>query len=76
MLAHIKQYVPTYKTNTMKIFLFFLNLLLTLFFANDKFSTAVRVIAFKEDESKNGAIISFLLMFIIAIGWTVFYAMF
>jgi hypothetical protein len=60
----------------MKYIVFFITLLLTLFFVNDKFSKAVRVIAFNEDESKSGAIISFILMFIIAIGWTIFYAMF
>lgn len=59
----------------MKTFIFFLALLITLFFVNDKFSQGVRVIAFNEDETKTGAILSFILMVLVAIAWTIFFAL-
>ena len=59
----------------MKTFIFFIALLITLFFVNDKFSKGVRVIAFNEDETKSGAIISFLLMILVAAAWTIFFAL-
>lgn len=58
----------------MKTFVFFIALLLTIYFVNDKFSKAVRVIAFSENETENGAKISFVLMAIVAISWTLFFA--
>jgi len=60
----------------MKTFVFFIALLLSIFFVNDKFSKGVRVIAFNEGETKNSAIISFMLMVAVAIGWTIFFALF
>ena len=51
----------------MKTFVLFIAIAFTVFFINDKFSKAVRVIAFNEDESKNGAIISFLMMIVIIV---------
>ena len=57
-----------------KIIVFFIALLLTVFFVNDKFSKSVRVIAFNEDETEKGAIISFILMVVVAIAWAIFYA--
>ena len=57
----------------MKTFIFFIALLLSIYFVNDKFSKAVRVIAFNEDETKSGAIVSFILMIAVAIAWTIFF---
>jgi len=59
----------------MKTFVFFIALLLSIYFVNDKFSKGVRVIAFSEGETENSAKISFILMIIIAIAWTVFFAL-
>jgi hypothetical protein len=59
----------------MKTFVFFIALLLSIFFVNDKFSKGVRVIAFNEGETENGAKISFMLMVVVALAWTVFFAM-
>lgn len=47
--------------------------MVTLFFLNDKFSKAVRVIAFKEDETKRSAIVSLITMFAMVLLWVVFY---
>ena len=57
-----------------KIFIFFVALLLSFYFVNDKFSKAVRVIAFSESETEKGAKISFIVMIVVAIAWTIFYA--
>jgi hypothetical protein len=59
----------------MKTFIFFIALLLSIYFVNDKFSKGVRVIAFSEGETENGAKISFMMMIVIAIAWTVFFAL-
>ena len=59
----------------MKTFVFFIALLLSIYFVNDKFSKGVRVIAFSEGETENGAKISFMMMIVIAIAWTVFFAL-
>jgi hypothetical protein len=48
---------------------------LSIYFVNDKFSKGVRVIAFSEGETENGAKISFMMMIVIAIAWTVFFAL-
>lgn len=58
----------------MKTVVFFIALLLSIYFVNDKFSKGVRVIAFSEGETENGAKISFMMMIVIAIAWTVFFA--
>lgn len=60
----------------MKTFVLFIAIAFTVFFINDKFSKAVRVIAFSEGESKNSAIISFLMMIVIIIAWTIFFSCF
>ena len=60
----------------MKTFVLFIAIAFTVFFINDKFSKAVRVIALNEDESKNGAIISYLMMIVIIVEWTVFFSFF
>ena len=41
----------------MKTFVLFIAIAFTVFFINDKFSKAVRVIAYSEGDSMNGAII-------------------
>ena len=61
--------------SNMKTFIFFIALLLSIYFVNDKFSKGVRVIAFSEGETENGAKISFILMIVIAIAWAVFFAL-
>ena len=48
----------------------------TVFFINYKFSNAVRVIAFKEDESENSAKVSFITMIIMIISWTLYFSIF
>ena len=58
----------------MKTFIFFIALLLSIFFVNDKFSKGVRVIAFSEGETENSGKISFILMVVVAIAWTLFFA--
>jgi hypothetical protein len=58
----------------MKTTVFFIALLLTMFFVNDKYSKGIRVVAFGEGESENGAKISFVLMILVAIAWTLFFA--
>lgn len=60
----------------MKTLILFIAIAFTVYFINDKFSKAVRVIAFKEDESKNGAKISFLMMIVIIVAWTIFFSFF
>ena len=60
----------------MKTFILFIAIAFTVFFANDKFSKAVRVIAFKEDETKRSAIVSFIMMIIIIIAWTIYFSLF
>jgi hypothetical protein len=58
----------------MKTIVFFIALLLSIFFVNDKFSKGVRVIAFSEGETENSGKISFILMVVVAIAWTLFFA--
>lgn len=60
----------------MKGLILFLAIASTAFFLNDKFSTAVRVIAFKEEESVKRAKGSFLLMIFIVIVWTLYFSIF
>lgn len=60
----------------MKTIVLFIAIAFTVFFMNDKFSTAVRVIAFKESESEKNAIYSFIMMLIIIIAWTVYFSRF
>lgn len=60
----------------MKTLILFLTIGSTVFFINDKFSKAVRVIAFKEDETKSGAIVSFITMLLVIILWTIFFSFF
>ena len=60
----------------MKTFTLFIAIAFTVFFINDKFSKAVRVIAFNEDETKYSAIYSFIMMIIIIISWTIYFSFF
>ena len=59
----------------MRNIVFFIALLLSIYFVNDKFSKGVRVIAFNESESEHSAIISFILMIAIALLWTLFFSL-
>ena len=60
----------------MKTLTLFIAIAFTVFFLNMKFSTAVRVIAFKESESERNAIYSFIMMIIIIIAWTAYLSLF
>ena len=60
----------------METLVLFIAIAFTVFFINDKFSKAVRVIAFQEDETKKSAIISFLMMVVIIIAWTIYFSCF
>ncbi len=60
----------------MKTFVLFIAIAFTVFFINDKFSKAVRVIAFSEGESEKSATISFIMMIIIIIAWTIYFSLF
>lgn len=59
-----------------KLIITFIAVATTVFFINDKFSKAIRVIAFSESEPKNGAIYSFIMMCIIIIAWTLYLTLF
>lgn len=59
-----------------KAIVLFIALAFTIFFINDKFSKAVRVIAFNESETKNSAIYSFIMMMVIIIAWTIYFSCF
>lgn len=59
-----------------KLLVSFVAVASTVFFINDKFSKAVRVIAFSESESEKSAIFSFIMMCIIILSWTVYIAYF
>ena len=60
----------------METLILFIAIASTVFFINDKFSKAVRVIAFKEDESEKEAKISFIIMIVIIIAWTIYFSLF
>jgi hypothetical protein len=60
----------------METLILFIAIASTVYFLNDKFSKAVRVIAFKESEDEKGAKISFCLMILIIIVWTVYFSLF
>lgn len=60
----------------MKALVLFIAIASTVFFLNDKFSKAVRVIAFQESEDKKGAEISFYVMIVIIIAWTIYFSFF
>ena len=60
----------------MKTLILLIAIASTVYFLNDKFSKAVRVIAFQEDETKSGAKISFILMIVIIIAWTIYFSLF
>lgn len=55
----------------LRFIILFCAILLTIIFANYKYSTAIRIIAFHEAESKTNAIYAFILMFVIALLWTI-----
>ena len=54
----------------------FVTILCTLFFANYKYSTGVRVIAYQEEESVVEAIGSFVMMIAIAALWAFYFVIF
>lgn len=54
----------------------FVALAFTVFFINDKFSKAVRAIAFNESESDKSARYSFIMMMVIIIAWTIYFSCF
>ena len=60
----------------LKFITLFLSIASTVYFLNDKFSKAVRVIAFHEDEDEKGAKISFYIMIFVIICWTIYFGLF
>jgi hypothetical protein len=60
----------------MKTLILFIAIASTVFFINDKFSKAVRVIAFHEDETEKSAIVSFIMMIVIIVVWTIYFSLF
>lgn len=60
----------------MKTFTLLIAIAFTVFFINDKFSKAVRVIAFNESETPRSGVISFIMMIIIIIAWTAYFSLF
>ena len=56
----------------MEIFTLFIAIASTVYFINQKFSNAVRAIAFKEDEKEIDAKFSFIMMIIVIISWTIY----
>lgn len=55
-------------------FLLFIAIASTVYFLNWKFSSAVRIIAFGENEPKIEALASFVLMWIVIISWTIYFS--
>lgn len=53
-----------------------MTILCTLFFANYKYSTGIRVIAYQEEEKPVAAIASFVLMIAIAALWALYFVIF
>ena len=60
----------------LKTIILFTAIASSVFFINDKFSKAVRVIAFSEGETEKSAIYSFIMMMIIIISWTIYFSCF
>lgn len=60
----------------MKFLILLIAIASTAFFINFKFSNAVRVLAFKEDENAKDAKISFITMIILIMAWTIFFSCF
>ena len=60
----------------MKFLVLLIAIASTVSFINFKFSNAVRVLAFKEDESIEDAKISFITMIILIIAWAIFFSFF
>ena len=56
--------------------LLFICIASTVFFINMKFSSAIRIIAFQENEPQSEAIISFILMWVIIISWSLYFTIY
>lgn len=56
-------------------FLLFIAIASTVYFLNWKFSSAIRIIAFGENEPKGEAIASFILMWVVIISWTLYFSL-
>lgn len=59
----------------MKIAILFLSILMSLYFVNYKFSKAIRIMAFNEEETEKAAFFSFCNMILVAILWTIFFSL-
>jgi len=59
-----------------KLIYLFVTILCTLFFANYKYSTGVRVIAYQEEEHPLEAIGSFVMMIVISALWAFYFVIF
>jgi hypothetical protein len=59
-----------------KFIYLFVTILCTLYFANYKYSTGIRVIAYQEEEKPVAAIASFVMMIAIAALWALYFVIF
>jgi len=60
----------------MKLLLSFIAIASTVFFLNYKFTKAVRIIAFGEEETKSEARLLMSIMLIIIVSWTLYLSLF
>jgi hypothetical protein len=54
----------------------FFAILSTIFFINYKYSKAIRIFAFNEEETPKDAVLSFGNMILVAILWTIYFSCF
>ena len=60
----------------MKFIILFLAILSSVFFLNYKYSKGIRIIAFNEQETPKEAVWAFVNMVLVAILWSVYFALF
>lgn len=48
----------------------------TVFLLNYKFSQAIRILAFNEQEPKGEAVMAFILLFVVSVLWSVWFCFF
>lgn len=56
-----------------KFFVLLFAIFLTIYFLNYKFSQSIRILAFNEEEPKSEAIMAYILMYVIAILWAIYF---
>jgi hypothetical protein len=60
----------------MKFIILFFAILSSIFFLNYKYSKAIRIFAYGEEETPKDAILSFGNMILVAVLWTVYFSCF